>query len=84
MATTSTRATLHALVDELPHAILDETVLYLKALRDGERLVLRALSAPFSDEELTEEEIASLDEADAEFARGEYVSDKDLDRELGW
>ena len=82
MATTSTRAALHALVDGLPDSILAETVRYPNALRDGERLVLRALSAPFDDEELTEEEVASLDEADAEYARGEVYSLEEVKREL--
>ena len=70
MATTSSRAALHELVDELPAEILAEAVLYVQALRDGDRLALRLLSAPWDDEEETEEERAAIQEADEAIARG--------------
>jgi hypothetical protein len=40
-------------------------------------------AAPFDDEELTPETIASIEEAQAEFARGEGTPDEEIMREFG-
>ena len=81
MATTNTRADLHHILDELPDALLEETGLYLQALRDGDRLMLKLLSAPYDDP--LPDEIEALAESDNN-PNEEVVADEDLDRELGW
>ncbi len=79
-----TRPGLHALIDTLPDTELTEAKRYLTGLNTLDDPPLRAaLLAPIDDELLTEEEIAAVEEAKAELARGEYVTMDDVKRELG-
>ena len=83
-ATTVTRAELHALVDALPDGELTEAKRYLTGLNTHDDPALRtALLAPLDDEPLTEEEIAAIEEAKQELARGDYVTDEELGELLG-
>ena len=79
MATTDPRADLHQLLDEVPDALLEETSLYLQALRDGDRLLLRLLSAPFEDPLPDELEVLAESDNDPD---DDVVADEDLDRDL--
>ncbi len=64
-----TKAELHQLIDELPEDATDAAGRLLTELRDP---VLRSLlTAAEEDEPLTAEELAGLEEARAERARGE-------------
>ena len=66
------RDALHRLVDELPDEVLPEAERYLASLRDDP--VLRAfMGATEGGEPLTAEEIAGLEEGEAELARGETI-----------
>lgn len=68
----TTRSDLYHLVDELPDVAMDEAARRLAELRDP---VLAAfLSAPLDDEEVTPEELAAIEEAEAEIAHGETIS----------
>jgi len=79
-----TRSQLHALVDTLPDTELTEAKRYLTGLSTVDDPPLRAaLLAPIDDEPLTEEEIAAVEEAKEELARGEYLTMDAVKRELG-
>jgi hypothetical protein len=71
MATTTTRDLVHHLIDELPDALLEEAGRRLTDLRD-DRFLRAFLEAPEDDEPLTEEDVAAIEEAKAEVARGEF------------
>lgn len=78
------RPQLHALIDTLPGTELTEAKRYLTGLNTFDDPPLRAaLLAPIDDEPLTEEEVAAVEEAKQELARGEYVSMDEVKRELG-
>ena len=80
----ATRPELHALVDMLPDTELAEAKRYLTGLNTLDNPALRAaLLAPIDDEPLTKEELAAVEEAKREMARGEYVTMDDVKRELG-
>ena len=67
---------LHHAVDELDEATAHEALAYLQHLR-----LLRVLrEAPIDDEPETEEEPAAV--AEEAIARGDVISDEDLEREL--
>ena len=67
----SAKETLHRLVNELPECALSEAERVLTLLADpGYRALMEA---PETDERLTAEDIAALEEADAEIARGEGI-----------
>ena len=74
-------------MDALPDGELAEAKRYLTGLNTPDDPVLRAaLLAPLEGEELSEEELAALDEAEARRERGEahYVSNEEVRREIGW
>jgi hypothetical protein len=80
----SERGLLHAVIDALPDAALDEVSRYLAAHCDDP--VLRSLLlAPPEDEELSPEEEAKLAKAWAEYQQGDvqYIGNEELARELG-
>jgi hypothetical protein len=77
------REDVHHLLDELPDDLLPYIARQLGALRD-DPLARLLLTAPIDDEPETEEERAAVQAAREEAARVGYVSDEDLDRELGW
>jgi hypothetical protein len=69
----TTREHLQKILDDLPDDRLDEA-----------RLALSLLSVPEDDEPLTDEELESIREGRAAYARGEYVTNDELKRRLGW
>ncbi|MFN8633569.1 MAG: hypothetical protein U0893_06905 [Chloroflexota bacterium] len=69
----TTREELHKLLDELADDRLDEA-----------RMALALLNVPEVDEPLTEEELESIREGRAAYARGEYVTNDELKRRMGW
>ena len=69
----TTREQLRKMLDDIPDDRLDEA---------GAALTL--LSVPEDDEPLTEEELESIREGRAAYARGEYVTNDELKRRLGW
>jgi hypothetical protein len=64
---------LHALVDQLPPEMWGEAERYLTGLNTDDPLLRYFLLAPLDDEPLTEEEIAAIEEGEAEIARGEAI-----------
>ena len=82
MAIETDRAALHALVDAVPDEWLAEAKAAMRALVDP--VLLALLMAPPEDEELSTDERAELERAEAERAAGtiEYVSHEDLARRI--
>ena len=77
----ATRDSLHSLIDDLPEALIEEAERRLMQLRDDP--VLRAfLEAPEDGEPLTEEDIAAIEEAKAEIARGEVYTLEEVAQRL--
>jgi hypothetical protein len=68
-----TRERLHELLDDLPEHRLEEAA-----------SALALLSVPEDDEPLTDEELESIREGRAAYARGETISDNELARKMGW
>lgn len=80
----TTREALHRLVDELPKDGLADARLYLEYVCSGrDPLIKKFIDAPEDGEPLTPEEIAAIEEAKAEFARGEVASMDEVKREFG-
>jgi len=75
-----TRERLHEIVDLLLQDRLQEAEAVLTPLLDPVGLAF--LNAPEDDEETTEEDLRALDEARAEFERGETMSLDDVMQEL--
>lgn len=72
---TTTKASLHRLVDELPERELATAERFLAYLRDTYDPVLRSLEdAPEDDEPLTREDEAAIEEGRAAYRRGETVT----------
>jgi len=69
----TTRDQLRKRLDEIPDDRLDEA-----------RLALALLNVPDDDEPLTDEDLESIREGRAAYARGEYVTNDELKRRLGW
>ncbi len=80
-----TKEALHELIESLPEAVLPEAARRLEELRD-DPLLRSLIAAPLEDEELSDEELAALAEAEAERAAGaaRYVAHEDLRRDLPW
>jgi hypothetical protein len=79
----TTKEALHRLIDDLPEDALPAVERYLASVRDDP--VLKALvTAPIDDEPTTPEEDASSEEAWQSYRRGQYVSNEDLRRDIGW
>ncbi len=78
------RGTLHTLVEALRPETLAQARKALEPLTDP--VLLALLTAPSEDEELSADELAALDEIEAERAAGApvaYVTDDDLARRIG-
>jgi hypothetical protein len=73
------RERLHALVDALPDSDLADAEQLLKSFAVADPALRAALVAPVDDEPVTDDEIAAIDRAKREIARGEYVTDDELD-----
>lgn len=69
----TTREDLQRLLDALPDDRLDEA-----------RAVLTLLAVPEDDEPLTDDELVSIREARAAYARGEFSTNDDLKVRMGW
>jgi hypothetical protein len=83
MAIDTDREALHVLVDAIPKERLAEAKTAIGDFADP--VLLALLTAQPEDEELSAEELAELDQAEAERAAGtiEYVSHEDLARRIG-
>ena len=68
----STREAIHQLLDSLPDELLPAAEARLAALRDDPFLRFM-LAAPEDDEPLSPEEVALIEEGEAEIARGEKI-----------
>ena len=68
----TSRERVHAIIDAIPEDRLQDAATALSQLVDP--IVLAFLNAPVDDEETTEEDLRALDEARAEYERGETVS----------
>lgn len=77
------RAALRALVDAVPDDRLSAAKAAIQALADP--VLLALMTAPPEDEELSADELAELEQAEAERAAGtiEYVSHEELARRIG-
>lgn len=77
-----TREELHQLLDEIPDQGLDEARRYLGALKEAgsDPFLAHLLLAPEDDEPLTPEEAAGLEEARAEWRRGEFYTAEEIKR----
>lgn len=82
MAVHPKRDRLHALVDALPEGELEDVEQLLESFATADAALRAALLAPIDDEPLSDAEIASIERSEREIARGEYVSDDDLDEFL--
>jgi hypothetical protein len=80
---TADRASLHALVDALPETELAEARRLLSALTVADPALRTALLAPLDDEPFTDEDRAAVEEAEAGYRRGEWVSHEEMKREFG-
>lgn len=83
MAIDTEREALHALVDAVPQDRLAEAKAAMQSLADP--VLLALLTAPPEDEDLDADELAALEQAEAERAAGTaiYVTDDELARRLG-
>jgi len=79
MVVQSGRERLHALVDALPEGDLADAEQILESLAGADPALRAALIAPADDESLTDDEIASIEQAKREITSGEYVTDDELD-----
>jgi predicted transcriptional regulator len=77
------REELHRLVDVLPEAEIHAAGRYLQYAQDRGTHLHSIENAPFDDEPLTDEDIAAIQEAQAEIERGEYLTTEELIRDLG-
>lgn len=80
-----TREALHRLVDELPESEYPTVQRLLEGLRSlSNNVTLYSFeTAPFDDEEETEEERVAVDEGRAALARGDVISHDVIRREVG-
>lgn len=79
-----TKQDLHQLIDEIPEQEHQAAAEYLQRLRDlaNDPVYQAFMNAPIDDEPLTEEDIAAIEEAEAEVARGEVYSPDDILKDL--
>jgi hypothetical protein len=73
------RERLHALVDALPDDDLADAERLLESFASADPALRAAFIAPMDDEPVTDGEIAAIERAKREIARGEYVTDEELD-----
>lgn len=81
--TATARSQLHALVDALPDGELDEARRLLRGLNELDPVLRAALLAPLDDEPFTEEDRQAVEEAEAGYRRGEWVTNEEMKRRLG-
>lgn len=74
MTVTAAKEALHRMIDALGE---DEAERLLVTFADP--ALRTALLAPMDDEPLTADDVSAIEEARAELARGQYVSDDELD-----
>jgi predicted transcriptional regulator len=78
----TTRERLHEMLDALPDELLADAEDAITALSEPP---YRPLSeAPDDDEPVTDEDRDAIREGRAAYARGEFVTDDELKRRLGW
>ena len=77
------RASLHALVDALPESDLADVRQLLKTFTEADPALRTALLAPYDDEPFTDEDRAAVEEAEAGYRRGEWVTHDEMKRQLG-
>jgi len=80
-----TREHLYELIDALPEGELPAAERYLEQLREryeNDPLMRLLDEAPEEDEPLTPEEIATIEEAKADYRRGDYLTAEEARREL--
>jgi hypothetical protein len=78
----TTRERLHELLDELPDELLVDVEAAIVSLAAPP---YRPLSeAPDDDEPLTADDLAAIREGREAYARGEYTTDDELKRRMGW
>ena len=78
----TTRSDLHALVDKLEDAKLEEARTRLELLNSDDPLLKLLNEAPYDDEPYTEEEQRAVQEARERMDRGEWVSWEELRRSV--
>lgn len=83
--TTTSRGTLHDMVDELADEDLwlVEAYLAYRLGRDVDPSLVRLALTPYDDEPLTPEEVAAIAEGREAIARGETYSQEEIKREFG-
>jgi len=79
MQTLPPRDRLHVLVDALPDGDLAGVERLLEIVAGADPALRAALLAPIDDEPLTEDTESAIDLAQRQIARGEYLTDDDLD-----
>ena len=79
MAAQPRREKIHALVDALPEGELADVEQLLESFATADPALRAALRAPIDDEPLSVAEITSIERSKQEIARGDYVTDDDLD-----
>jgi hypothetical protein len=80
-----TKEDLHRLVDELPDREVAQAARLLRELapeREMDPFLAALAEAEEDDEPFTEEDRAALEEARAEFARGEFLTEDEVRRSL--
>ena len=83
-AMVTTKDSLKDLIDQLPERELHAVRRFVEFLRDSSDPMLdMLLEAPEENDQLNEETLAALDEADRDIRSGALVPHEDLKRELG-
>ncbi len=79
-----TKQDLHQLIDEIPEAEHQAAAKYLGRLRDlaNDPVYQTFMNAPIDDEPLTEADIAAIEAAEAEIARGASYSLEDIQKDI--
>ena len=77
------RGSLHALVDALPDSDLSDVHRLLVMFTEADPALRTALLAPYDDEPFTDEDRAAVEEAEAGYRRGEWVTHDEMKRQLG-
>lgn len=71
---------LHQLIDQLPN---EDVEWWLRVVRDKSQMAFTVVTAPYDDEEYTEEEEALIQEGRDAAARGDLMKWEEVKRELG-
>jgi hypothetical protein len=76
-----TRERLHELLDDVPDDRLADVE---AAIVDAAAPYRPIEDAPEDDEPLTDEDLEAIHEGREAYARGEYITDDELKRRMGW